>query len=190
MQKSTSGIMLWTFTAVFCLLFAGCQTPIRFAPSEAQKQNAQLTYQLAVKANTAGAEAGSPLTEQLEAGTATNSAYMGQPTTPANVEQFNEVNKAAQTDAGKRPNPWDTANTFLDLGIAVAALFGGGAAVKVSKFLQDAKAKSNALKEVVLGSELFKMNADEKAVQDFKDAQANQSATTKQLVTQITTKAA
>jgi hypothetical protein len=49
--------------------------------------------------------------------------------------------------------------------------------------LQDAKAKSNALKEIVLANEIFKKTNPDSA-DAFKDAQRNQSPLTKQIVTE------
>jgi len=69
----------------------------------------------------------------------------------------------------------------LELGIALAGLFGGVYATRIGKFLQNAKAKSNALKEIVLANEIFKKTNPDSA-EAFKDAQRNQSPLTKQIV--------
>ncbi len=62
-------------------------------------------------------------------------------------------------------------------------LFMAGA-VRFAKFLHEAKAKSNALKEIVLGNEIFKKTNPDSA-EAFKDAQRNQSPLTKQIVTEV-----
>jgi hypothetical protein len=65
-------------------------------------------------------------------------------------------------------------------------LFGGAYATRIVKFLQEAKAKSNALKEIVLGNEIFKKTNPDSA-EAFKDAQRNQSPLTKQIVAEVRT---
>jgi hypothetical protein len=57
-------------------------------------------------------------------------------------------------------------------------------AVRIIKFLRDAKAKSNALKEIVLANEIFKKTNPDSA-EVFKDAQRNQSPLTRQLVAEL-----
>jgi hypothetical protein len=65
-------------------------------------------------------------------------------------------------------------------------LFGGLTATRVARFLQQAKAKSNALKEIVLANEIFKKTNPDLA-DAFKDAQRDQSPLTRQLVAEIKT---
>lgn len=103
---------------------------------------------------------------------------------------LSESNKQLATTAieesKQRPDPWSVADSALELGIAITGLFGGVYATRIAKFLQDAKAKSNAIKEIVLGNEIFKKTNPD-AADAFKDAQRNQSPLTKQIVTEVKT---
>ena len=90
----------------------------------------------------------------------------------------------ALAQSAERPDPWQVADSALDIGIGVCALFGGVLGTRAVRFLQEARAKSQALKEIIQGNELFKtQNADQVAA--FKAAQQNQSPETRQLVTAI-----
>jgi hypothetical protein len=70
------------------------------------------------------------------------------------------------------------------LGIGISALLGGVYGTRAVGFLKNAQAKSKALKEIIAGNELFK-NQNESSVAAFKQAQQNQSSTTRQLVTEM-----
>jgi hypothetical protein len=119
-------------------------------------------------------------------------AYCGLPEELPKADTVNDVlsesNKqlaaTAIKESGQRPNAWDIADSTLELAIAAAGLFGGAYATRITKFLQDAKAKSNALKEIVLANEIFKKTNPDSA-EAFKDAQRNQSSLTKQIVTEV-----
>ncbi|MFA5784487.1 MAG: hypothetical protein WC962_06380, partial [Phycisphaerae bacterium] len=87
-------------------------------------------------------------------------------------------------ESAQRPDPWDTADALLDLGIGLSAILGGVYGTKAVKFLQDAKAKSQALKEVIKNNELFK-SKNPASADAFKNAQQNQSPETKILVTEM-----
>jgi hypothetical protein len=63
-------------------------------------------------------------------------------------------------------------------------LLGGVYGTKAVKFLNDARTKSKALKEIIQGNELFKQQ-NESSVAAFKDAQQNQSPETKAIVAEI-----
>jgi hypothetical protein len=99
-------------------------------------------------------------------------------------ESNKQLAATAIKESGQRPNAWDIADSTLELGIALAGLFGGVYATRIAKFLQEAKAKSNALKEIVLANEIFKKTNPD-AADAFKDAQRNQSPLTKQIVTEV-----
>jgi hypothetical protein len=174
----------------------GCEG-IRFAPSEAQKQNAWVHNRTAAFASqTAQSEQASEKLQELTRLSETQSqafvAYCGLPEELPKVDTVNDVlsesNKqlaaTAIAQSKQRPDMWTVADSTLELGIAVAGLFGGAGAVRFAKFLQDAKAKSNALKEVVLGNEIFKQTNPDSA-EAFKDAHAKQSPLTKQIVTEV-----
>jgi hypothetical protein len=73
------------------------------------------------------------------------------------------------------------ADSALELGIAVTGLFGGVFGVGAVRFLKDARTKSQALREIISGNELFKkQNPDNAAA--FKSAHKNQSPQTRQIV--------
>jgi hypothetical protein len=176
------------------LATAGGCGQIRFAPTEQQKENAWVHNRTAaIAAQTAQAEQSSAKLQELTKLSQTQSemfvAYCGLPEelpkTGTAEEVLSEANKQLATTAieqsKQRPDAWSVADSALELGIAVAGLFGGAGAVRLARFLQDAKAKSNALKEVVLGNEIFK-KTNPASVQAFKDAQQNQSPVTKQIV--------
>ena len=55
----------------------------------------------------------------------------------------------------KKPDAWDIADGFINAGLAVAGLFGGVWGIKLASFLRSTQIKSNALREVVLGNEVF-----------------------------------
>jgi hypothetical protein len=184
-------------TAAILFVTGGCG--LRFAPSESQKQNAWVHNRTAAFASqTAQNEQASEELQELTKLSETQSeafvAYCGLPEElpKANTAEdvLSESNKQLATTAiiqsKQRPNGWDVADSAFELGIAVAGLFGGAGAVRFAKFLQEAKAKSNALKEIVLGNEIFKKTNPDSA-DAFKDAHANQSPLTKQIVTECKT---
>jgi len=181
-----------TVGMLFCV---GCEG-IRFAPSEAQKQNAWVHNRTAaIASQTAQAEQSSEKLQELTKLSETQSqafvVYCGLPEELPKADTASDVlsesNKqlaaTAIEQSKQRPDAWDIADSTLELGIALAGLFGGVYATRITKFLQDAKAKSNALKEIVLANEIFKKTNPDSA-EAFKDAQRNQSPLTKQIVTE------
>ncbi len=182
--------------AVGMLFCAGCES-IRFAPNEAQKQNAWVHNQTAaIAAQEAQAEQTSEKLQDLTRLSETQSrafvAYCGLPDEYPKADTAEEVlsesNRQLATTAimqsSQRPDAWSVANSTFELGIAIAGLFGGVYATRIGKFLQEAKAKSNALKEIVLANEIFKKTNPDSA-DAFKDAQRNQSPLTKQIVSEV-----
>ena len=88
----------------------------------------------------------------------------------------------ALAQSAERPDPWQVADSAMDIGIGVCALFGGVLGTRAVRFLQQARTKTQALKEIIQGNELFKtQNTDQVAA--FKAAQNNQSPETRQIVT-------
>jgi len=83
-----------------------------------------------------------------------------------------------------RPSPWDVGDAALELGIGICAILGGVYGTKAAKFLEEAKTKSKALKEIITGNELFK-KANQTQADAFKQAHANQSPETRQIVTEM-----
>jgi hypothetical protein len=182
-----------------CIFMLGCET-LRLAPTETQKKNAYLhqrTTKLA--ADTAQDENSS---EQLQALTDLSylqsqsyTSYFGLPkelpqadTVPDVLVQSNyDLAAASLEQSQQRPEITDLfsqADAMFDLAIGIAAVIGGVYGTKAVSFLKDAKAKSQALKEVIQNNELFKkQNPDSAAA--FNQAQTSQSAETKKLVTEV-----
>jgi uncharacterized protein YceK len=183
--------------ALAVVLMAGGCGQIRFAPNETQKQNAWVHNQTAaIAAQESQAEQTSEelqeLTKLSEMQSRAFVAYCGLPDEFPRADTAEEVlsesNRqlatTAITQSGQRPDVWGVADSAFELGIAIAGLFGGVYATRIGKFLQDAKAKSNALKEIVLANEIFKKTNPDSA-DAFKDAQRNQSPLTKQIVSEV-----
>jgi hypothetical protein len=183
---------------VAVLLITGCGQ-IRFAPSEEQKQNAWVHNRTAaIASQTAQSEQSSAKLRELTKLSETQSeafvGYCGLPEQLPKADTAEDVLSVANRQLAEtaieqskqRPDAWSIADSALELGIAVAGLFGGVYATRIAKFLQDTKAKSNALKEIVLANEIFKKTNPDSA-EAFKDAQRNQSPLTKQIVVECKT---
>jgi hypothetical protein len=179
-----------------CLISIGCDS-LRFAPSEQQKQNAWLHGRTTtIAADTAKDENAS---EQLQALTKLSeiqsrafSSYFGLPkefppseTTEDVLAESNfQLARTATLQGADRPDPWQVADSMLELGIGICALLGGVYGTKAIGFLRQAKTKSKALKEIIIGNELFKkQNASSASA--FKQAHQNQSPQTRQIVTKM-----
>jgi len=183
---------------VLVVVVGGCG--LRFAPTEVQKQNAYLHAKTSQMAAVLAIQDGSGETLRgLTAASATQAevgmAYAGLPKELPKTETIEEVlspesetiTNQAHNDAVARPDPWQITDNLLEFGIALAGVVGGVYGVKVTAGLKTAKAKSQALREVIEGNELFKLNADIETKKAFADAQgtAQETITTKQLVAAI-----
>jgi hypothetical protein len=181
---------------LLCLLLVGCDS-LRFAPSEAQKQNAWLHNRTAlIAANTARGEDAS---EKLQALTGLSelqsrafSSYYGLPrefpqanTAEDVLAQSNwQLGRAALAESADRPDAWQLADSVFELAIGISALLGGVYGARAVRFLREARAKSKALKEIIEGNELFKK--EHKPYADvFKQAHKDQSLPTRQIVAQM-----
>ncbi len=181
---------------VVCAMTAGCGE-LRFAPGEAMKANAWAhfrTTQLAADA-AKREEASEPLCGLTELSARQSEAfvaYCGMPKELPAVDSADEALTAANRqlataavqEANERPNPWDTADGLLELGIAAVGLFGGATAARIARTMQQAREKTKALKEIVAGNELFKRNNFESA-EAFKQAHQSQSTETRKLVAEL-----
>jgi hypothetical protein len=203
MMKENSNKATSLKTAVFifvcmCLLLAGCDS-LRFAPTEAQKQNAWLHNRTAiVTAETAKAEDTSPtlqaLTQLGEVQSRAFSAYCGLPkefpsagTAEDILAESNlQLASTALQESADRPDPWQVADSMLEMGIGICALLGGVYGTRAVGFLKDARGKSNALKEIIAGNEQFKKQNQSQAIA-FKQAHQNQSPQTRRFVAQMKT---
>jgi hypothetical protein len=193
-SNKTTSLKTAVFTFSFmCLLFAGCDS-LRFAPTEAQKQNAWLHNRTAiVTAETAKAEDTSPklqaLTQLGEVQSRAFSAYCGLPKEFLPAETAEDILAksnwqlagTALQECTERPDAWQVADSMLEMGIGVCALLGGVYGTRAVRFLKDARGKSEALKEIIVGNEQFKKQNQTQAVA-FKQAHQNQSPHTRQLV--------
>ena len=102
------------------------------------------------------------------------------------AESNQQIAHSALSEALQRPDAWDVADGAMDLGIGIAALFGGVYGVKVARFLKEARTKSKALREIIEGNELFKSEHADSAPA-FKQAHKDQSPQTRRLVTEVKT---
>jgi hypothetical protein len=198
MKKTKDNTNRLCIYALVACAFAcvGCES-LRFAPSEQQKQNAWLHNRTTiVAAQTARDEDASEklkaLTELSELQSRAFVSYNGLPeefpqaqTAEDILAQSNwQLARSALLESSDRPDPWQVADSALELAIAISALLGGVYGTKAVKFLNDARTKSKALKEIIQGNELFKQQ-NESSVAAFKDAQQNQSPETKAIVAEI-----
>jgi len=182
--------------ASICLLIAGCDS-LRLVPSEQQKQNAWLHNRTtAVTAETARAEQTSAELQALaklsERQSRAFTSYYGLPKEYPQAESTSEIlsqsnfqlAQTALAESVERPDPWKVADTLLEVGIGISALLGGVYGARAVRFFNEARSKSNALKEIIAGNEQFKKQNDTQA-QAFKTAHTNQSPKTRQLVAQL-----
>jgi hypothetical protein len=179
-----------------CIFLSGCDS-FRFAPTEVQKQNAYLHNKTtAIAADTAKAEGGSQkllaLTKLSEVQSRAFVAYTGLPKQFPEAETAEDVlsegsvaiTDSATLQSADRPDVWKLTDSAFELAIAVCGLAGGIYGTKAVGFLKEARTKSQALKEIIQGNELFKkLNAD--SAEAFKDAQKGQSAQTRQIVVEM-----
>ena len=181
-----------------CLLSSGCDS-LRFAPTEAQKQNAWLHNRTTtIAADTAKTENASEplqaLTQLSELQSLAFSSYFGLPKEFPRSETVEDVlaesnfqlAHTALQQGTERPNAWEVADSMLELGIGICALLGGVYGTRAVGFLRQAKTKSKALKEIITGNEFFKKQ-NESYTSAFKHAHQNQSAPTRQIVAEIKT---
>jgi len=195
MRRTLVPIML------MCLVLAGCDS-LRFAPGEAQKQNAWLHNRTAViTAQTARAENTSEklksLTQLGELQSRSFVAYCGLPKEFPEAETADDIleksswqfARTSLAQAAQRPDGWQAADNALELAIGICALLGGVYGTRAVRFLKQAKSKSRALKEIILkeiieGNELFKKQHTG-STPAFKAAHKDQSPTTRQIVAEM-----
>jgi len=179
-----------------CFLLAGCDS-LRFAPTEAQKQNAWLHNRTTmVAADIARDEAAS---ENLQALTGLSqlqsrafTSYYGLPkefpqadTAEDILAQSNfQLARTALAESADRPDAWQLADNAFELAIAISALLGGVYGTRAVRFLKQARKKSQALQEIIAGNELFKKEHEAYAG-EFKQAHKDQSPQTRQIVAEM-----
>jgi len=183
-------------TVLVMLAVSGCDG-LRFAPSEAEKQNVYLHKRtVECAARQAERENSSADLQQLTQAAANQSeaivAHYGLPAVLPKTDSIEalvgaeneQVTAAARADAVERPDPWEVADGMLELGIAVAGVVGGVYGSRAAAGLKLAQEKSRALREVIAGNELFKRQNPE-AAGSFKEAQGGQSPSTRTLVAEL-----
>ncbi len=181
---------------LLCCLSAGCDS-LRFAPSEAQKQNAWLHNRTTtITADTARLDNASEklqaLTQLSEIQSRAFSSHYGLPKEFPQAETAEDVliesnwqlARTALQQGDERPDAWEVADSMLELGIGICALLGGVYGTRAVGFLRQARTKSKALQEIIAGNELYKKH-NESSASAFKQAQSNQSPQTRQIVAQM-----
>lgn len=190
---------LFLITIILSIFVTGCET-LRFAPTEIQKQNAYL-HQRTTKLAADTAQKENVSTELQSLTSLSNlqsksfTAYFGLPKEIPDSDTVRDVLVQPSFDlaasslehSNQRPNTSDlftAADSLFNLGIGIAAVIGGVYGTRFVRFLNDAKTKSQALKEVILGNELFKTQNPDSA-DSFKQAQYLQSPETRKLITEL-----
>jgi len=194
-RVTTRSVTVFTCVSM-ALLFAGCDS-LRFAPNEAQKQNAWLHNRTAIiSAETARAEETSEklqaLTRLGEMQSRAFTSYCGLPKEFPQAETAEDLLiesnwQLAQTalkSGAQRPDAWEVADSAMELGIGICALLGGVYGTRAVRFLREAKTKSKALQEIIAGNELFKKQNQNQAAA-FKQAHNSQSPDTRQIVARL-----
>ena len=184
------------FLLIMVLLsIVGCDN-VRFAPGETQKQNAWLHNRTAFyAAQTARQEEASEtlrgLTNLCELQSQAFTTYYGLPREypAATIEDLlesrpTELANQALLESAERVDPFDFADSAIEIGIGISALFGGAYGVRALGFLREAKAKTQALKEIIYGNEELK-KTDVSVAAAFKEAQKNQSPETRKIVAEV-----
>lgn len=174
---------------IVCL---GCDT-LRFAPTESQKQNAFVHWRTAdLTAQQAAEQNALPQLSALAALSSRQSrAFVADYGLPAELPAADtadeiltiapDIAQRAYRASTVRPDIWQAADGLVELGIALAGLFGGAAGIRITQYLKQAREKSTALKEIIQGNELFKQDYPAQA-DAFKSYQSGQSTATRKLV--------
>ncbi|MBW8038503.1 MAG: hypothetical protein FVQ85_00725 [Planctomycetes bacterium] len=183
---------------VLFFLLAGCDS-LRFAPSEAQKQNAWLHNRTAtIAADSARDESASKklqaMTKLSQLQSRPITSYYGLPkefpqadTAEDILSESNwQLARTALDESADRPDAWKVADNVFELALGISALLGGVYGTRAVRFLKQARTKSKALQEVIAGNELFKKQ-NETSVAAFKQAQKIQSSQTRQIVAEMKT---
>ena len=95
-----------------------------------------------------------------------------------------QLARTALRESSDRPDAWQLADSAFELAIGISALLGGVYGARAVRFLKQTRAKSQALKEIITGNELFKKEHKTYAGA-FKQAHKDQSSQTRQIVAQV-----
>ncbi len=177
-------------------LSAGCDS-LRFTPGEAQKKNAWLHNRTAIiTAETTRSENASEklqaLTRLSELQSRAFTSYYGLPKEFPQADTAEDIlaesnfqlARTALSESADRPDGWQLADSALELAIGICALLGGVYGTKAVRFLTAGRVKSQALREIIEGNELFKRQHKTYAGA-FKEAHKDQSPQTRQIVAQM-----
>lgn len=188
-------VLILVFLVFIMVVLCGCG--LRFAADEVQKQNAYLHKRVAEFVKSASIEEGvsSELAGLVELNELQSRVFVSDyglpkalPTASTIDEVLDEENftiaGAAMESSFRKPDTWSVADGFIEIGIAVAGLFGGVWGLKIASVLRAAKINSNALREIILGNEVFK-KTNEQMAQSFKQAHLQQSKPTRKIVAEI-----
>jgi len=170
---------------VLILSCGGCQDAVglRFSPTQAQKQSAELTYQLARKVDSEGTEPKSPASVKLVEGTAASLAYTGRPVVAPNPDEFDTINDQAKDDASVRPDIGGTMDSMLEIGLAIAALAGGAGGIKLAQGLRTMHSKAKGFAEVVQQIKQYKnLTVGNSEWENLRELLEEQTPTTRKMV--------
>ena len=178
------------------VMVGGCDS-LRLAPSETIRQNSLLqqrtTTALVVQAKE---EQTSDVLQSLAQRAVRQSeavlAYTGFPKTLPQgetvddllSEQSRAITAQAQADGQQRPDVWQVTDSLLELSLALAGLIGGVYGTRAVRTIRQLRRKSQALREVVQGNELFKMQQPQMK-DTFKQAHIAQTSETRTLVAEV-----
>lgn len=177
--------------SAFVLLICGCGV------DEIVKQNAYLHSKTTemTKAAASGEEISNELDQLISLSALQSRAFVADYGLPDKLPATSSVNDILSDSSfaiadtafdisRKKTDAWDIADGVINAGIGIAGLFGGVWGIKLASVLQSARLKSNALREVVLGNEVFKKSNNEMAAA-FKTAHSYQSQPTRQIVKEM-----
>lgn len=115
------------FMLAFLVFLSGCDKPLRFAPTESQKQLALRTHLNAKKIDAVGSDPCSPVSSQVKEGTRVSLDYIGLPADP-DIADYPATLTQAGTDATKRPTSkevFNAVNKSLNLVELILMIIGG-----------------------------------------------------------------
>ena len=197
--KGTKGQNLCACALIACAVICGGCDSLRFAPSDAQRQNAWLHNRTAaITAESARSENTSDklkaLTKLSQAQSRAFVSYFGLPKQLPAADTVEDIlgqtswrlAQTAMTESAQRPDAWQLADSAFELAIGISALLGGVYGTRAVRFLKQAKTKQQALREIIEGNELFKKQNDSVA-SAFKQAHKDQSPQTRQIVAEMKT---
>ncbi len=188
-QLITNLAFIFSVAAILILLSVfttGCDNPLRFAPTESQKQVALRTHFNAKKIDAVGSDPCTPVSSQVKEGTRVSLGYIGLPANP-DIADYAATLTQASADATKRPTSkevFNAVNKSLNLVELILMIIGGSTSLgavaygarkgvkyvsslksTASEFEQDFMAIEKAFIEVVGAEQEFKRSLRSKGKQ-------------------------